>query len=431
MHDISLILVNHNYSQHLEKCISSIACQTFLNFNVVVVDDGSDDNSVEIINSSEHLKNAKIIVNSEPVGLVESMRLAISASHCKYFVRVDADDWVESNFLQVLFDKAEKEGADLVFPNYYTVDTIGNLISKFSRHDFSEDINLYDSPSHGACTLVRRESYLSVGGYSNGLNRQDGVDLWLKFITNNLMVSNVPEHLFYYRQHTRSLSNNKSELYMVRSKIYSDHVLKNKLDTSTAVLVFMKADEINLNIDFKPFLNNVNLLEHFVSKVNDSRLTQKFFLVSSKIPESEEQVFCFLKRPIEYEFQGVSLVENLKYLIKSYKELSEFDNLVILTCDYPLLESHYIDQLIALMMVHRVDEIHSVLPTNSVVYKHNGRSLFPVNSQFSKHERDNIYLRKGGLSIYNVKKLASDNRVMSYLEVDTVSSIAYRDILLK
>ena len=64
---------------------------------------------------------------------------------------------------------------------------------------------MLDLPAHGACTLFKIETLKKIGGYDEEFNCQDGYDVWLKII-NNFKISNINKPLFYYRQHSSSLT---------------------------------------------------------------------------------------------------------------------------------------------------------------------------------------------------------------------------------
>ena len=70
----------------------------------------------------------------------------------------------------------------LVFPDYYEIDENGDIIRQVRRHNFDKDVTLFDQPAHGACTMIRKDVLLEIGGYDETHNRQDGYDLWLNII---------------------------------------------------------------------------------------------------------------------------------------------------------------------------------------------------------------------------------------------------------
>ena len=97
-------------------------------------------------------------------------------------MRLDADDWLDNNALEVMSNTLERSpNIGLVFPDYFEVDRSGRIINLVRRHDFKK-VKLRDQPAHGACTLIRKDCLEKIGGYSEKYDRQDGYYLRIKFI---------------------------------------------------------------------------------------------------------------------------------------------------------------------------------------------------------------------------------------------------------
>ena len=88
--------------------------------------------------------------------------------------------------------------------------------------NFEDEVNLLDSPAHGACSLFRTDYLRQISGYDELIKRQDGYDIWLKVIS-KYRVKNINKPLFYYRQHDNSLSSDLTKILKSRSKILSKH----------------------------------------------------------------------------------------------------------------------------------------------------------------------------------------------------------------
>ena len=101
---ISIIVPVYNAAQYLPKCIESILAQTYTHFELLLLDDGSKDNSLEICNDYAK-QDARIKVLSHPnMGVSATRNRGIEHAQGEYISFVDSDDWVKSNYLQVLYD---------------------------------------------------------------------------------------------------------------------------------------------------------------------------------------------------------------------------------------------------------------------------------------------------------------------------------------
>ena len=186
---VTVYITNYNYGKYIKTAIDSVLRQTFTGFELIIIDDGSTDNSRQIILEYEQHATVRIIFQ-ENKGLNRSCNVALNASRGKYIMRLDADDYLDPQALLVLTNLMESNSElGLVFPDYHIVDEGGNIISQMKRHDFNGEVSLLDQPAHGACTLIRKRCLLGVGGYSDAFRCQDGYDLWLKFSKHTSLVT--------------------------------------------------------------------------------------------------------------------------------------------------------------------------------------------------------------------------------------------------
>lgn len=99
---ITLYILNHNYGRFLKQAIASALNQTFQDYEILIIDDGSTDNSSCII--EEYLHHPKIsLISQENKGLTVSANIALNNARGKYLIRLDADDWLVPEALEVLY----------------------------------------------------------------------------------------------------------------------------------------------------------------------------------------------------------------------------------------------------------------------------------------------------------------------------------------
>ncbi|MCH7818603.1 MAG: glycosyltransferase [Candidatus Marinimicrobia bacterium] len=216
---VTVYITNRNYGKYLRESIKSVLDQTLQDFELLIIDDGSVDESKEILKDYEDLQDVFVIYQQNK-GLNSTANVALKLARGKYIIRLDADDYFDKNALEVMTSYLEKDKKlSLIFPDYYLVDESGNILSHMQRHNFDNTLSLKDRPAHGACTLIRRKILSSLGGYDESFSMQDGYDLWLGIIKDHL-VTNVNLPLFYYRQHEKSLSKNEENLLKTRFNEY-------------------------------------------------------------------------------------------------------------------------------------------------------------------------------------------------------------------
>lgn len=116
---VSIVVPVYNVEQYLRKCLNSIVNQTYQNIEIICVDDGSPDDSINILNEfAENDKRIKVI-RQENQGLSGARNTGINNATGKYIMFVDSDDWIELNMVELMATKMEKENLDLVICGRY------------------------------------------------------------------------------------------------------------------------------------------------------------------------------------------------------------------------------------------------------------------------------------------------------------------------
>ena len=133
---VSVYITNYNYGKYIRQSIESVLAQTMQDFELLIIDDGSTDNSREIIEEYRHHPGISIIYQQNK-GLNVTNNIALRACRGKYIMRLDADDYLEQDALRLMSEALEADSnIGLVFPDYYLVDENGTITEEFKRHNF-------------------------------------------------------------------------------------------------------------------------------------------------------------------------------------------------------------------------------------------------------------------------------------------------------
>lgn len=226
---ITVYIINRNNAEYLTECLDSITKQTYKNLEIIIIDDFSNDRSVDIIKKFKY-KNKKVITiyNKRKIGLVKSIIKAIKKATGKYVIRVDSDDYLKSNAINkmyLMFGKSNKTA--LIFPNFIWVNDKSQIINRFNYKIRNKIIEFSDQPAHGACSLIKKSILLKIGGYNNKFDRQDGYYIWYLILLKNYEIRHIKDNLFYYRKHKNNLSNNRRKILSTRLKILN-YFIKSK-----------------------------------------------------------------------------------------------------------------------------------------------------------------------------------------------------------
>ncbi len=116
---ISLIIPVYNVEKYLRKALTSVVNQSFKDVEVIIVNDGSTDESLNIIKEFEKSYNNFIVINQPNKGLAEARNTGIRNAKGKYIAFMDSDDFIDCTFLETLYNMAEKNNADMAYCNHY------------------------------------------------------------------------------------------------------------------------------------------------------------------------------------------------------------------------------------------------------------------------------------------------------------------------
>ena len=195
--DISIVITNHNYGKYIRRCLRSLINQDLERnrYEIIIVDDHSTDDSLEAVRTFQGAGDVKVIVNKRNLGVGASSRIGVDNSRGKYFVRVDADDYVQPPFLSMLYNFLkfcpQYSGVSC---DYFVTDADERILSVES---FSE--------KGLACGLMLRTSYLErIGSYNKKKKVFEDVDLFERIDSTKLF--HLPVPLYNYVKHDNSLT---------------------------------------------------------------------------------------------------------------------------------------------------------------------------------------------------------------------------------
>ena len=136
MEKVTLIVPVYNSENYIGKCLDSILEQTYTNFEIMVVNDGSKDNSQDIINKYKEKYPDKIIaIEQENRGVARTRNESIKKANGNYIMFVDNDDYLDKDYIETFMKYAEEEDYDIVLGGYRRPDSKGKIIKQTSLKD--------------------------------------------------------------------------------------------------------------------------------------------------------------------------------------------------------------------------------------------------------------------------------------------------------
>ncbi|MBM7706083.1 glycosyltransferase EpsE [Chryseomicrobium aureum] len=216
---ISVAIATYNSESTIVEALESIINQTYNNFEIIICDDGSTDNTINIIKDySDKYENIFVYLNETNMGLAFSLNKCIAKSKGEFIARQDADDKSDPMRFQRQYEFLQTHRQYHFVGSWtYTYDDKGvNGVYKFPIEPNMKNLVWGSIFCHGAM-LIRKSALEKVNNYtvSNITYRGQDYDLWLKMYANQLLGYNLPEYLYYFRDDENSYKRRKKYKYRI------------------------------------------------------------------------------------------------------------------------------------------------------------------------------------------------------------------------
>ena len=251
---ISVIIPASNYGNVIGDCLDSVLAQTFKNWECIVVDNGSTDNTSSLVKNYIN-KDSRIKYHyTDQKGVSLARNIGVDLSEGSYILPLDADDKIAESYLEKAIAIMNKNPqVSLV---YCDAVLFGSVNKKWILPKF-EFKNMLIENSIFCSALVKKNEFLAVNGYNvNMVEGFEDWDFWIKYLANNKIVYKINEPLFYYRikQNSRnSVLDNEKQLRL-RSQIYQNNLDVYKVYFSIPELIY---ENYMLNTKYKTLHNSL------------------------------------------------------------------------------------------------------------------------------------------------------------------------------
>ncbi|MEM8862836.1 MAG: glycosyltransferase [Chloroflexota bacterium] len=217
---VSVIIPNYNHARYLPFAIDSILEQTYQNFEIIVIDDGSKDNSREVGASYGDKIN---YIYKENAGLSAARNTGLRHAHGEFIGLLDADDMYEPHFMQTLVEfLTENQQYDGVYCGYQFVDDDGFPLPQIENRVIPSEM-LYEAMWGGnfwvpESVLMRRGCYITAGPYDESLRACEDWDVWLRILAAH-PIAGVPDVLIRHRVLPGSMSSDPIRMLTNRMQV--------------------------------------------------------------------------------------------------------------------------------------------------------------------------------------------------------------------
>ena len=220
---VSIIIPAYNYANYIGECLDSVISQTFKDWECIIIDNGSTDNTAEILKTYTNKDNRIKYHFTDQKGVSLARNFAVSLSLGTFILPLDADDKISSSYLEkalVIMDKNPE--ISLV---YCDAILFGSVNKKWILPDFNYKSMLIEN-SIFCSALIKKTEFVAVNGYNtNMVEGFEDWDFWIKYLANDKKVIKINEPLFYYRikKNSRNSVLDREKQLRLRTQMYNNH----------------------------------------------------------------------------------------------------------------------------------------------------------------------------------------------------------------
>lgn len=239
MERVSVIMPCYNDGAYIMEAIQSVQEQTYPNIELIVIDDGSDDQTT--INILKNLKSDGIkVLHTKHLRPAGARNAGIEASTGKYIMPVDSDDRIERDYIEKAVQAMKDDPRRGVV--YCHADLFGERSGPWELPEYSLDSMLLDNVVF-VTALFKKEDWVTVGGFRTNMEHgMEDYDFWLSILELGRDIYQLPEVLFHYRikkaSRTTQFQENAEIVKQVYRDIYRQHpILYDRYQNQYAIIL--------------------------------------------------------------------------------------------------------------------------------------------------------------------------------------------------
>ena len=229
---LSIIIPNHNYGQFIAETIACVAAQDYAPIELIIVDDASTDNSVEVVKEcfkSLDLANTRLIEVEENVGKLGAINRALEVVQGEYGMILDADDYLTKGYVtrclgELKAAHAEDDKIAFVYTDCNLIDANGDYLDRGKSIPFDAEkvqtLSYIPEPA-----VVMTKIMLETAPYDEAIRRGTKHHKWKRIVENGWKGHHIAEPLFYYRMHDNNLSGIGQKVQAEVNKGAKGHVI--------------------------------------------------------------------------------------------------------------------------------------------------------------------------------------------------------------
>lgn len=219
---ISIIVPIYKVENYLRKCIETIMNQTYKNIEIILVDDGSPDNSAQICDEYAQQDNRIVVIHQKNGGLSNARNSGLNIAKGEYIGFVDGDDYIENDMYETLYNAIKENNAQMAICDFYIVNEKQEEIPNEIKTEMKEDIKIFNKKEameemlidknirgYVWTKLFKKDCFKNLR-FPEGKNYED-IAISIKCFEKTEQIVYINKQKYYYLQRANSIDHVKSE----------------------------------------------------------------------------------------------------------------------------------------------------------------------------------------------------------------------------
>lgn len=254
---VSVLLPVFNAEKYISEAIESIQNQSFRDFELLIINDGSTDGTLGILQQHKKTDDRIVIISRANKGLVDTLNEGIDVARGQWIARMDADDVALPNRLALQLAVLEQTGADICGGG---IEFFGTSDRRIIKHPIGDDeikTALYFGSAFAHPTVMMKTELVRQLRYDKQWEKCEDYDLWQRAAHAGWTMTNVPEVILRYRQHEAQISTATWEIQQdltqklrQRHWLYASAGMGTKAEWIDELLKLREPNPIGVNLSF-------------------------------------------------------------------------------------------------------------------------------------------------------------------------------------
>ncbi|MGM9843051.1 MAG: glycosyltransferase [Muribaculaceae bacterium] len=310
---LSVIIPAYNVEKYIDHCLNTVTNQTYQNLEIILVDDGSPDNSGNIIDEWSKKDSRIKVIHKENGGLGFARNSGLEIATGDYIAFIDSDDYIDLNMYETLINKAIETKSDIVYCGFHkgvNYDSFEDISDFSTEITFNEnqilDLSLAfvrknpiiakEKLAMSVWHSIYRKNVIKVNFYSERVVGSEDLHFQISAVLNSKQITFIPDCLYYYRYNGNSLSHNlKFDIYFrykrLREYINALFIEKGVNNVADYLMLYITITYLR-----SKFLNNSpnKEIKAAISDICDDGMWNSIFIDSKSINFQENTILSLI-----------------------------------------------------------------------------------------------------------------------------------------